>query len=208
MNFIFLGPQASGKGTQAILLSKKLSTPHISTGDIFREAIKKGDELGKTLQSYIEAGNLVPDDLTNKTIEKRLRENDIKNGFILDGFPRTIDQAEFLDKIIQINKVIDIQISDKEAVHRISSRRSCACGKTYNLLYNPPKKENICDLCGAELFVRSDDKPESVKIRLETYHQKTKPLVDYYKEKNILITIDGERPIETIYEDIINKISK
>ncbi len=208
MKIIFLGSQASGKGTQAILLSKKLNIPHISTGDIFRATIKSGNELGRTLNEYISKGSLVPDELTNKVIEERLKKEDVKNGYILDGYPRTFEQAVFLDKIQKIDKVFEINISDEEAIKRISNRRSCSCGKTYNLLYNPPKKEGICDLCGKPLFVREDDQPETVKKRLKLYHQKTKPLIDYYKKQGVLITVDGERPIEIIHQDILNIIKK
>ncbi len=208
MKIIFLGAQASGKGTQAILLAKKLKVPHISTGDILRAKIEEGDVLGKKLESYMDKGKLVPNKITNKVIEDRLQKKDSKKGFILDGYPRTLAQAKFLDKIIGLDKVIKIEVSDREAVERIKNRRSCDCGKTYNLKYNPPKKDGICDNCGEKLFTRDDDKPGAVKKRLSIYHKKTEPLIKYYIKKNILISVDGEQKIEKIHKDIINKIQK
>ena len=208
MKIIFLGAQASGKGTQAILLAKKLNVPHISTGDIFRSKVEEGDILGKKLGAYMDKGKLVSNRITNKVIAERLSQKDIKKGFILDGYPRTLDQAKFLDKILEFDKVIEIDISDQEAIERIKNRRSCECGKTYNLLYNPPKEENICDKCGDSLFIRDDDKPKAVKKRLSIYHKKTKPLIKYYTKKEILISVNGEQKIEKIHKDILEKISK
>lgn len=203
MNIILFGAQASGKGTQAILLSKKLKLIHISTGDIFRGEVKKKSELGKVLKNYLDNGRLVPDRVTNQIIENRLKKKDVKKGFILDGYPRTVSQAKFLDRIRKIDKVFEIRISDKEAINRIKSRRSCVCGKTYNLNYNPPKKEGICDLCGRKLFIRDDDKPKAVRERLALYHEKTEPLLKYYDKKAVLEVVDGERPIEDIHKNIM-----
>lgn len=208
MNIILLGVQASGKGTQALLLAKKLGISHISTGDIFRTGVKKGDDIGKMLKKYLDKGSLVPDKITNQAIKQRLGAKDAKGGFILDGYPRTIAQAKFLDKIIKIDKVFEINISDKEAVHRINNRRSCVCGKTYNLMYNPPKKEGVCDLCGKKLFIRDDDKPRAIKERLNLYHKKTEPLLKYYENKKILEVVSGERPIEVIGRDIKKRLKK
>lgn len=206
MNIILLGVQASGKGTQALLLAKKLKIAHISTGDIFRAGVKKGDDIGKMLKKYLDKGSLVPDKITNQAIKQRLKEKDIKKGFILDGYPRTLAQAKFLDAIVKIDKVFEINISDKEAVHRIKNRRSCVCGKTYNLLYNPPKKEGICDLCGRKLFIRDDDKTKAVKERLALYHKKTEPLLKYYNNKKMLEVVPGERPIDVIGKDIKSRL--
>jgi adenylate kinase len=203
MKIIFLGAQASGKGTQAILLAKKLRVPHISTGDIFRSKVEDGDALGKKLETYMDKGKLVPNKITNKVIEDRLLKQDIKKGFILDGYPRTLAQAKFLDKIVKFDKVIKIKISDREAVERIKNRRSCDCGKTYNLKYNPPKKEEICDLCGDKLFTRDDDKPKAVRKRLSIFHKKIETLIKYYTKKDILILINGEQEIKKIHKDIL-----
>ncbi|MEA2088947.1 MAG: adenylate kinase [Patescibacteria group bacterium] len=202
MNIIFLGPQACGKGTQAIMLVEKLKIPHISTGDIFRKSVKEKDEIGKMLKKHLDSGGLVPDELTNKIVENRLKQADAKKGFILDGYPRTIAQAKFLDKISKINKVVEIKISDSEAINRIVGRRSCACGQTYHLIHKLSKKDGICDLCGKKLFQREDDKPDVVKKRLKLYHKKIKPLLDYYKGKKILIVVNGERSIQEIHSDI------
>jgi adenylate kinase len=206
MKIIFLGAQASGKGTQAILLAKKLNVPHISTGDIFRNKVEEGDVLGKKLESYMDKGKLVPNRITNKVIKDRLQKKDIKKGFILDGYPRTLIQARFLDKIVKFDKVVKIEISDREAVERIKNRRSCECGKTYNLKYNPPKKPEICDLCGDSLFTRDDDKPKAVRKRLSIYHKKIEPLIKYYTKKEILILVNGEQRIEKIHKDILKNL--
>ncbi len=206
MKIILLGPQGSGKGTQAKLISKKFNIPHISTGDIFRKNIKEETELGKEVTSYLNSGKLVPDELTNKLVESRIKEDDCKNGFILDGFPRNIKQAEFLNSVTDIDYAVDVEIPDEEVVFRLEGRRNCSnkgCGAIYNLNTSPkPKENNTCDKCSSDLFQRDDDKPEAIKKRLEIYHEQTSPLIDYYDKKGILIIIDGSRSIEEVSQDI------
>ena len=210
MKIILLGPQGSGKGTQAKFISEKFKIPHISTGDIFRKNIKEGTELGKEVTSYLNSGKLVPDELTNKLVESRIKEDDCKDGFILDGFPRNIAQAEFLDSITKIDYSVDVEIPDQEVVFRLEGRRTCSnkeCGAIYNLNTSPkPKENNKCDKCGSDLFQRDDDKPEAIKKRLEIYHQQTSPLIEYYQKKGILIKIDGEQDIEKVSEDIFSAL--
>ena len=194
MIIIMLGAPATGKGTVASILSESFSIPQISTGDMFREQIKQGTELGKLADSYMSKGNLVPDELTIKIIEERLQQNDTKNGAILDGFPRTIKQAEELDKILtshnkQVDLVIDLVSSEEEIIERMANRRVCSnqnCKAVFNTVLNPPKQEGICDKCGSDLIKRKDDNVETIKNRLSTYEQNTSPLVDYYKQKGIL----------------------
>ncbi|MFA5258769.1 MAG: adenylate kinase [Candidatus Pacearchaeota archaeon] len=204
VNIIFIGPQGSGKGTQAKIISEKLDLVHISTGDLFR-GLTKG-ELKEEVDSYINKGNLVPDEVTIKILNERISREDCKKGFILDGFPRNVVQANLLEKITQINQVIEINISDEIAIKRISSRLSCKkCGTIYNLETNPPKEPNICDKCQEELYRRADDNPEAIKKRLETYHNETKPVLKKYQ--SILTTIDGNQEIDKIAEQIIEKIN-
>ncbi len=194
MIIIMLGAPATGKGTVASILSESFSIPQISTGDMFREQIKQGTELGKLADSYMSKGNLVPDEVTIKIIEERLQQNDTKNGAILDGFPRTIKQAEELDKILtshnkQVDLVIDLVSSEEEIIERMANRRVCSnqnCKAVFNTVLNPPKQEGICDKCGSDLIKRKDDNVETIKNRLSTYEQNTSPLVDYYKQKGIL----------------------
>lgn len=203
-NIIIMGPQGSGKGTQADILSQKLSIPHVSTGEIFRENIKNQTELGKKIDSIVKSGALVPDEITNEITKERLELPDCANGFILDGFPRNLVQAEFLDKIKTISLVLEVFVDDEEAIKRITQRRTCLkCQKIYHLTYNPPKNDEICDLCGQKLIVREDDKKESVKRRLAIYHEQTKPLIDYYKTKNIYQEIDGAPPIPEVTAQIM-----
>ena len=207
MKLIILGPQASGKGTQASMISEKLDIPHISTGDIFRENIKKLTELGKLALTYINKGELVPDEVTNRILLSRIRERDCENGFILDGFPRNIFQAEFLAQNEDVDRVIEIHVSDKEAIKRISGRRTCEkCGAVYSLFSDIKEFGNACKKCGGQLKIRDDDKESSVRRRLDIYHEETEPLIEYYKKKNLLLSINGERPIEKIFEEIIKKI--
>ena len=194
MIIIMLGAPATGKGTVASILSESFSIPQISTGDMFREQIKQGTELGKLADSYMSKGNLVPDEVTIKIIEEGLQQNDTKNGAILDGFPRTIKQAEELDKILtshnkQVDLVIDLVSSEEEIIERMANRRVCSnqnCKAVFNTVLNPPKQEGICDKCGSDLIKRKDDNVETIKNRLSTYEQNTSPLVDYYKQKGIL----------------------
>lgn len=202
VKIIFIGPQGSGKGTQAKIISEKLNIPHISTGDLFRMLEGK---LREEVDSFINKGQLVPDELTVRILKERISKPDCKEGFILDGFPRNIAQAEMLDKITTIDKVILIDISDELAVERISSRLSCKkCGAVFNTITNPPKRQNICDKCQGELYRRADDNPEAIKKRLETYHKETEPILKKYRE--IQITINGEEEIDKISEEILENL--
>ncbi|NMB44295.1 MAG: adenylate kinase [Clostridiales bacterium] len=214
MKIILLGGPGAGKGTQAKLLKEHYNVPHISTGDILRANIKNNTELGKEAKKYIDQGLLVPDELVVHLIENRIDEDDCKKGYILDGFPRTIPQAKALDKVLEsindkIDIVVNIEVSDASIVKRMSGRRSCLkCGASYHIEHNPPKTEGICDVCGNELILRDDDKPETVANRLGVYHEETKPLIEYYTNKNMLVTIDGLRPIEVVTRDIISSIER
>ena len=206
---ILLGPQGCGKGTQAKFISEKYDIPHISTGDIFRYNIKNKTELGIEALKYINNGLLVPDELTNRIIDDRLKQDDCKNGFLLDGFPRTVPQADALKEMTNIDYVILIEIPDEDVVFRLIGRRTCT-GKDCNMIYNintapKPKEDGICDKCGRGLFQREDDKSEAIKKRLSEYHEKTSPLIKYYEEK--IITIDGTQDIEKVKEDIFEKLN-
>ena len=198
MNLILLGAPGAGKGTQAEVICKKLSIPAISTGNIIREALKNGTEMGLKAKSYIDAGQLVPDDVVIGIIRERLAEDDCKNGFILDGFPRTIPQAEALDKMgITIDRAISIEVKDEDIVKRMSGRRVCAvCGNSYHTLYKKPAKDGVCDACGGELVQRKDDYPETVLERLKVYHDQTEPLKDYYEKKGKLRTVIGQEEVK------------
>lgn len=197
MKLILLGAPGAGKGTQAKWISKEYGLPHISTGDILRQNVKEGTELGKEAKKYMDAGKLVPDELIIGMVKDRLAQDDCKNGFILDGFPRTIKQAEELEKITDIDAVLNIYVPFEKLIERITGRRSCPkCGAVYHIKYNPPKKEGICDACGTPLIQRDDDKEETVKKRLETYEEQTAPLIDYYEKKGKLITVEGQEEIE------------
>lgn len=214
---IFLGAPASGKGTHTERLVKDLNLPHIDTGSMLRAAVAKGTEAGKRAGSFMEKGQLVPIDVVASIIKDRLHEDDCKNGFILDGYPRSIEQAEILDEILEdINKgqdvkllVIDIDVDEKLLIERIVNRRSCPkCKKIYNLKFVAPKKEGICDVCGAELVQRSDDTEEVASKRLDTYKTQTAPLVDFYEKKGLLRVVDGNRGIEEIYSSIKEQIKQ
>lgn len=198
MNIIFFGAPGAGKGTQAEIVSKKLSIPTVSTGNMIREAIKNGTEMGNSAKSYIEAGKLVPDEVVIGIIKDRLDMDDCKNGFILDGFPRTIPQAEALEKMgVKIDVVLNIEVSDEDIIARMSGRRTCPkCGGTYHILFNPTKVENVCDACGGELTIRKDDDPEVVKNRLEVYHNETEPLKAFYEAKGVLKTVVGQKELK------------
>jgi len=200
---IFIGPQGSGKGTQAKIIAKKLGIAHISTGDMFRNV--KG-KLKEKVDKCINEGKLMPDDLTLEILKKRLEKSDCKSGFILDGYPRNLEQAKDLEKVTKIDEVIEIRISDKTAVHRLGGRWNCnKCGIAYNILTEPkPKKDKICNKCGGRLVQRKDDKFSAIKKRLEIYHEDTEPILNYYKEK--LIRIDGEQNIKKVTEEILKKI--
>jgi adenylate kinase len=209
MRIIIFGPQGSGKGTQAAILSKKYNIPHISTGDIFRELTASGTAEGKKVADLINNGLLVPDELTNKIVEERLKKADVKQGYILDGYPRNLDQADYLDKHQQIGYVFEIWISDEESVRRISNRRTCLkCRSVYHTLFKPPKKEGVCDNCGAELKIRDDDRPDATRKRLATYHEETERLITYYQKKGIYYNIDGEKSISAVTMEIEKIIDK
>jgi adenylate kinases len=204
-----LGAPGAGKGTQAKKVAKKYNIPHISTGDIFRANIKEGTELGKRAKEYMDKGELVPDDITIGMLLDRIHKADCKNGFVLDGFPRTIPQAKSLSEALsklneKIDYAINIDVPDDSIITRMSGRRAClSCGSTYHIKYSAPKKENICDNCGSELVIRDDDKPETVKKRLDVYHKQTQPLIDYYDNENILANVDGTKDMEEVFLDIV-----
>ena len=197
MNIILLGAPGAGKGTQAEVICDKLQIPTISTGNIIREALKTGTEMGLKAKSFMEAGQLVPDEVVIGIIQERLAESDCKNGFILDGFPRTIPQAEALDAMgVEINKVIDIEVSDEDIVKRMSGRRVCEkCGASYHLEYKKPAKEGVCNLCTGTLVQRKDDHPDTVLSRLKVYHEETEPLKDYYEKQGKLTIVEGQHDI-------------
>ena len=209
MKIIMLGAPGAGKGTQAKRIAKKYNIPHISTGDIFRANIKEGTELGKKAKEYMDKGELVPDDITIGMLLDRIHKADCKDGFVLDGFPRTIPQAKSLTEALSklnesIDYAINIDVPDESIITRMGGRRAClSCGSTYHIKYSAPKKENICDNCGSELVIRDDDKPETVKKRLEIYHDQTQPLIDYYDSEKILASVDGTKDMEEVFLDII-----
>ncbi|MCI6498129.1 adenylate kinase [Lachnospiraceae bacterium HCP1S3_C3] len=209
MKIIMLGAPGAGKGTQAKKIADKYSIPHISTGDIFRANIKEGTELGKKAKTYMDQGLLVPDELVVDLVVDRVQQDDCSNGYVLDGFPRTIPQAESLDAALEklgdkIDYAINVEVPDENIVRRMSGRRAClACGATYHLVHIPPKKEGICDNCGKELVLRDDDKPETVTKRLNVYHEQTQPLIDYYTTKNVLAEVDGTKDMEEVFQDIV-----
>ncbi len=208
MKIIMLGAPGAGKGTQAKMIAEKYSIPHISTGDIFRANIKNGTELGKEAKTYMDQGKLVPDELTVKILLDRVAADDCKDGYVLDGFPRTIPQAEVLENELnklgdKIDYAIDVNVPDENIIKRMSGRRAClSCGATYHIEHIPPKKEGVCDKCGSELVLRDDDKPETVKKRLDVYHAQTQPLIEFYTERNILKTVDGTQDMKDVFAAI------
>lgn len=212
MKIIMLGAPGAGKGTQAKKISDKYEIPHISTGDIFRANIKNGTELGKKAKTYMDQGLLVPDELTCDLVVDRISEEDCKNGFILDGFPRTIPQAECLTEALnerneKMDYAINVDVPDENIISRMSGRRACLnCGATYHIVNIPTKTPGICDRCGEPVVLRDDDKPETVKKRLDVYHAQTKPLIDYYADQGILKTVDGTLPMETVFDEIVKMI--
>ena len=209
MKIIMLGAPGAGKGTQAKKIAGKYGIPHISTGDIFRANIKEGTELGEKAKVYMDQGLLVPDELVVNLVVDRVQHEDCKNGYVLDGFPRTIPQAEELDQALvkfndSIDYAINIEVPDENIVNRMSGRRACVgCGATYHVINAAPKRENICDVCGGELILRDDDKPETVLKRLSVYHKQTKPLIKYYTDKNILVNVDGTLNLEEVFKAIV-----
>lgn len=208
MKIIMLGAPGAGKGTQAKMIAEKYGVPHVSTGDIFRANIKNGTELGKEAKQYMDQGLLVPDELTVRILLDRVAKDDCKDGYVLDGFPRTIPQAEVLDSELSklgdcIDYAIDVDVPDENIIKRMSGRRAClTCGATYHIEHVPPKKEGICDKCGSELVLREDDKPETVKNRLNVYHEQTQPLIDFYTAKGVLKTVDGTLPMDEVFAAI------
>lgn len=209
MKIIMLGAPGAGKGTQAKRIAAKYDIPHISTGDIFRANIKNGTELGKKAKEYMDAGNLVPDELVVDLVIDRFKEDDCANGYVLDGFPRTIPQAEALDAALSklgesIDYVIDVDVPDENIIRRMGGRRTCPnCDSIYHVTYMPPKKEGKCDKCGAELIIREDDKEETVKNRLSVYHEQTQPLKDYYDKQGIVSSVDGTKDREDVFADVV-----
>lgn len=212
MRLVLLGPPGVGKGTQASAIVEKYNIPHISTGDIFRANIKQGTDLGKEAKGYMDKGLLVPDDVVVSIVKDRLTHEDCKEGFLLDGFPRTIHQAEILsDELekmgIKLDKVVNIYADKEILIERAIGRRICkTCGKTYHTTFNPPKQEGICDVDGGELFQREDDTRETVATRIEVYENQTSPLIEYYEDKGIIVNIDGTNPIDIVFETIVNSL--
>ena len=214
MKIVMLGAPGAGKGTQAIKIADKYDIPHISTGDIFRANIKGGTELGQKAKSYIDKGELVPDEVTIGMLLDRIAQDDCTNGYVLDGFPRTIPQAESLTEALksqgdQIDFALNIDVPDEAIIKRMSGRRACPkCGATYHIVYAAPKTDNICDKCGTELIIRSDDKPKTVKDRLDVYHQQTEPLIAYYKTAGVLREVDGTQELPKVFEDVVAILSE
>ena len=208
MKIIMLGAPGAGKGTQAKQIAAKYEIPHISTGDIFRANIKEGTELGKKAKAFMDKGELVPDELTCDLVVDRISKPDAAKGYVLDGFPRTIPQAEALTKALEargekIDYAINVEVPDENIIRRMSGRRAClSCGRTYHIVYNPPKEEGICDECKKELVLRDDDKPETVEKRLKVYHEQTQPLIDYYRNKGVLAEVDGTRDMQEVFTAI------
>lgn len=207
MRIILLGPPGAGKGTQAKTITGELGIPHISTGDILRKAIEEKTPLGLKAKDYMDRGHLVPDDLIINLVRERIKREDCKKGFLLDGFPRTIPQAQALEEISNVDKVIKIKIENDVAIERLSGRRTCKrCGAMYHIIYLPSKKEGICDRCGGELIIREDDKKEAILKRLEVYREETRPLIEYYGKKGLLAIIDGGRRKEEVTRDLLTSV--
>lgn len=209
MKIIMLGAPGAGKGTQAKKIAAKYQIPHVSTGDIFRANIKNGTELGMKAKGYMDAGGLVPDEITIGMLLDRIHEADCENGYVLDGFPRTIPQAESLTQALagmdeKIDYAVNVDVPDENIISRMSGRRACLnCGATYHIVYNPPKQEGVCDVCGDKLVLRDDDKPETVQKRLSVYHDQTQPLIEYYEKAGVLKQVDGTQDMEAVFQDIV-----
>ena len=214
MKIVMLGAPGAGKGTQAKKIAGKYGIPHVSTGDIFRANIKNGTKLGMQAKAYMDAGNLVPDEITIGMLLDRIHQEDCEKGYVLDGFPRTIPQAESLTAALKergesIDYAIDVDVPDENIIRRMSGRRACLkCGATYHILYAAPKKEGICDTCGEALVLRDDDKPETVSKRLKVYHEQTQPLIDYYTKEGVLKTVDGTRSLEEVFQEIVGVLGE
>jgi len=214
MRIILIGPPGGGKGTQAQKLIEKYKIPQISTGDLLRSAVKEGTPLGLKAKEYMGKGQLLPDELVLELVEERLKEQDCKKGFILDGFPRTIAQAEALDKMLEQRKekltaVVEIEVPDTEVVRRLSGRRTCKnCGAMFHIEFNKPKTDGKCDKCGGELYQREDDNEKTIKSRLEVYHSQTEPLIDYYKKQELFKKVNGLGKIEKIFEQLVKDLGK
>jgi adenylate kinase len=209
MKIVILGAPGAGKGTQAKMIADKYSIPHISTGDIFRANIKEGTPLGAKAKEYMDKGLLVPDELVCDLVVDRIQQDDCKNGYILDGFPRTIPQAEALTDALskisdKVEYAINVEVPDENIVNRMGGRRACVgCGATYHVKYNPPKVEDVCDKCGEKLILRDDDKPETVQKRLDVYHEQTQPLIDYYTKQGVIAEVDGTVDMNEVFDNIV-----
>lgn len=209
MNIILLGAPGAGKGTQAEIVCEKLNIPAISTGNILRRAVKEGTEMGLKAKAFMDAGQLVPDEVIFGILEDRLKQDDCKNGFVLDGVPRTIPQAEAIDNMgVKIDMALDIEVRDELIVERVSGRRVCSCGASYHIKYKPSAVEGICDKCGSQLVIRKDDEPATVLDRLATYHKQTEPLKDFYRAKGVLVEVSGENSVEETTALVLKAIGK
>ncbi len=209
LHAILFGPQGCGKGTQGQLLAERFDVPLIGAGEMFRAEIADGTALGKLAKTYVDSGALAPDDLVNAIVANRLKQHDISHGFILDGYPRNVEQAQHLDRIVKVNLALQVKISDEESVRRLSGRVQCtACKQVYHLTESPPIKPGICAMCGHKLVRRTDDTEELIRSRLATYHFMTEPIAAYYRQRGVLLTVNGEQAIPYVFEDILKKIAK